>query len=387
MLEKAKTVGSQAYQDADYDLGMAHFMLGRVLYRGRQVAPAIDLFVESQRLFEAVGEGGENMASVALGQKGDCLADLGQLDEAAITYEEKIKRAEKSRNYRQVAVGKGQLATLRQLQRKYAEAVAGHKEALTIFQTLNEPKMVATAWHQIGTVLQEVENYEEAEAAYRRSLEIKTQNNDRAAQAISLGQLGNLYLDKLNRPEEAVAFYRQAADIAVELGDLAKEGLRRNNIAEALRILKRYNEAREEIIRAIQCNRPFGHATHPWVSFNILCDIESALGNHAAARAAWVQARDTYLAYRQQGGYTAQGKGGELIDHIIGLISQEKAGDIQLLFNELLNNLKTSESLKQLIQAVITILNGSRDKTVGDDPALSYADAAEVLFLIERLGG
>ena len=31
-------------------------------------------------------------------------------------------------------------------------------------------------------------------------------------------------------------------------------------------------------------------------------------------------------------------------------------------------------------------LNGSRDQALGDDDALYYADAAEVLFLMERLG-
>jgi hypothetical protein len=39
------------------------------------------------------------------------------------------------------------------------------------------------------------------------------------------------------------------------------------------------------------------------------------------------------------------------------------------------------------IRAVVTILNGSRDPALADDPALHYGDAAEVLFLLERLGG
>ena len=112
----------------------------------------------------------------------------------------------------------------------------------------------------MGIVYQDAGDYEAAEAAYRRSLEIKTQSNNRAGQASSLGQLGNLYNDKLNRPEEAVTFYRQAADIYVELGDLRYEGLARNNIADTLRKLKRYDEARSEILRAIECKRPFGHA-------------------------------------------------------------------------------------------------------------------------------
>ena len=37
------------------------------------------------------------------------------------------------------------------------------------------------------------------------------------AQASTLVQLGNLYDDVLGRPEEAVAFYRQAADKYVEM--------------------------------------------------------------------------------------------------------------------------------------------------------------------------
>ena len=35
---------------------------------------------------------------------------------------------------------------------------------------------------------------------------------------------------------------------------------------------------------------------------------------------------------------------------------------------------------------MVTILNGSRDPALADDPALYYRDAAEVLFFIERLG-
>jgi hypothetical protein len=39
------------------------------------------------------------------------------------------------------------------------------------------------------------------------------------------------------------------------------------------------------------------------------------------------------------------------------------------------------------MQIIVDILNGSRDKNLADDSELKYFDAAEVLFLIERLGG
>jgi tetratricopeptide (TPR) repeat protein len=385
LLGKAKAVGPTAYEGADYDVAMATNLLGQVLYEAGQAAPALVLLVEAQQLFEALEKRGERMASVVLGRQANCLTALGRLDEAAETYEEHIKRGEKLEDFRGVAVGKGQLATVRRRQGQYAEALAAHVEARTIFEQQNEPAMVATAWHQIGMVHQDAGQYDEAEAAYRRSLEITTQTNDRAGQASSLGQLGNLYDDHLNRPEEAVIFYRQAADIHVEQGDLRYEGIARSNIAATLHRLKRYDEARPEIMRAIECKRQFGHAAEPWKSFAILHQIEAAAGNHAAARAAWQQARDAYLAYRQQGGY-AQSGGGELVDHVLGLMAQQQGNDIQALFDRLANDPDASDSLKHLMQAVSTILNGSRDPALADDPALDYADAAEILFLIERLG-
>jgi tetratricopeptide (TPR) repeat protein len=189
----------------------------------------------------------------------------------------------------------------------------------------------------------------------------------------------------LNRPEEAVIFYRQAADIDVAFGDLKNEGKDRNNIAKTLCKLKRYDEARPEIMRAIECKSQFGHAATPWTSFAILQQIETAAGDQAAARAAWAQARAVYLAYRQQGGYVQFG-GGELVDHVLGLISQQQVAEIEPLFGRLAHDPNATDSLKQLMQALVTILNGSRDPTLADDPALDYDDAAEILFLIERLG-
>jgi len=117
-----------------------------------------------------------------------------------------------------------------------------------------------------------------------------------------------------------------------------------------------------------------------WNAFNILHDIETAVGNQAAARTAWVQARDAYLAYRRQGGY-AQHNTGKLVDRIIGLIAEQKFDELEELFSQLANDPKSSDSRKATVRAMASIFNGSRD------PALDYADAVEILFLLARLGG
>ena len=225
---------------------------------------------------------------------------LGQLDEAAKMYENAIAQAEKQESLQDVAANKGQLATVRQMQRKYTDAIAGYEEVRHIFEQLKEPAMVATAWHQLGIVHEEAGNYAEAETAFRQSLVIKTQTKNRAGQASTLNQLGSLYAGSLKRLEEAVIFFRQATDIYVEFKDLRREGVTRSNIAETLCMLKRYDEARQEIIRSIKSISQFGHTAEPWRIFNILHNIDRETGNLSAALEAWQRARDAYLAYRRQ---------------------------------------------------------------------------------------
>ena len=197
---------------------------------------------------------------------------------------------------------KCQLGTVRMKQRRYPEALAAYAEARERFTQLDEPGSVAVAWHQTGMAYQEAGQPEAAEEAYRESLKIKVRLGNAAGQAGTLVQLGNLYDDALGRPEEAVAFYRQAADKYVEIRDAASEGRTRNNLADTLRKLGRLDEARQEIRRAIECKAQFGHASEPWKAWAILADIETDAGHPAAAAEARAKARACYLAYRRDGG-------------------------------------------------------------------------------------
>jgi Tfp pilus assembly protein PilF len=88
--------------------------------------------------------------------------------------------------------------------------------------------------------------------------------------------------DVINRPEEAAAFYRQAADKYVESRDAANEGSVRNNLAATLHKLRRLDEARQEIRQAIECDAQFGHASSPWAAWAILALIETDADNPAA---------------------------------------------------------------------------------------------------------
>src|SRR5262249_36214013 len=151
------------------------------------------------------------------------------------------------------------------------------------FTQLDEPGTVAAAWHQTGRAHQAAGQPEAAEDAYRKSLAIEVRLGNVAGPADTLHQLGNLYNIVHNRLGEAVLFFRQAADKYVKNHDRAKEGMTRNNLAIPLRKLRGFDEARQEIRRAIECKALFGHASGPWKSWDVLADIETDSGNPGAA--------------------------------------------------------------------------------------------------------
>ncbi len=388
LLQRARAMGETAYPWADFDLAGACITLARVLKTAGRSEQALPLLEESQERFEAVGRdrsnrAAEGMASACVTERGDCLRDLGRLDEAAAAYEEGIRRDDKRGDDRSVAVGKGQLGTVRLLQRRYEEALEAYEEARERFTRLDEPGTVAATWHQTGSVYQEIGQPEAAEDAYRKSLAIEVRLGNVAGQASTLNQLGNLYDDVLGRPEEAVAFYRQAADKYVELEDEANEGGARNNLGSALRTLRRLDEARQEIRRAIECDERFGHASEPWKTWSILAEIETDAGNATAAEEAKQKAIEGYFAYRRDGGENHYPDGRVCLAVTQRLLAGDRSSATSFL-QELATNPEAARLLR-FIQALQAVVAGSRDRTLADAPDLNYRMTAEILFLIETL--
>ena len=387
LLERSLEAGKAAYSGASYDIAMTHFRFGRVLKQGGEAKAAIGPLGEAQRRFQALADAGNTaaarMASTAITETADCLSDLGRLDEATAAYQEAIGRFEKLDDRRGMAVNKGNLGTVRMLQERYQEALAAFTEARLSFESLGDPGHVAIYWHQIGVVHRQAEQFEQAESAYRQSLAIEVREKNLAGEAASLGELGNLY-DQMGRLEEAVKCHRQAADIDVRLQDQKNEGLDRNNLANTLIKLKHYDEARRELMRAIECKQPYGHAATPWTTWDILHDLEQATGDQQAAAEARQRAMEAYLAYRRDGGQSYEW-GAQWCASVAEAIAQ---GETTALVQQLTEYLKTQAGPrgKAMIPKLQAILNGSRDVALADDPALFYQDAVELRLRLESLG-
>ena len=385
LLRRCMEAGEGAYPQADYDIAMVHWKLGRVLELIGAAEVALQPLSEAQWRFESLGKNGnvaaESMYVVTMTETADCLTYLGRLDEAALTYQETITRNEKLGRERGVAVTKFQLGTVRMLQKRYDEGLKRFEEALTVFERLGEPGSVAIALHQIGVVHRQARRFDLAEQAYRQSLAIRVKTKNLAEEAMSLAELGNLY-DAWGRLEEAVTFSRQAADAYNKHQNLNGEGVTRSNLAHTLIKLQRYDEARREVLRAIECKAPLGHAAEIWRTWDILCDLETATGNHPAADAALQKAIESYLAYRRAGGVSQNNRFDlfALVTHAL------RENQVEAALQQLAQI--STEDIPQWFQSLITkfqaILQGDRSPSLADDPSLSYTTVVELQLLLEQ---
>jgi tetratricopeptide (TPR) repeat protein len=323
------------------------------------------------------------MVSNCLGERSGCLIARGRFDEAAAALEESIQRAVKLGYARQVAVAKARLGAVRLQQCRYQDALHLYEEARKQLSLLGDPAGEASFWHQTGTVYEKAGEPEAAEDAYRKSLAFNVQLGNVAAQALTLNQLGLLY-DGMGRTEEAAVFLRQAVAKSVESRDLAQEGLGRNHLADALRRLLLFDQARHEVQRAIECNTPFGHASEPWKTWDMLSQIEREDGQLAAATEAKQKSIQCYAAYRRDGGENNSGSGRLVFDMTKALHAGGTSVAAEFLA-ELAADPRATGAFCTFIQALQAVVKGSRDRRLANAPDLDYTMAAEVLFLIETL--
>ncbi|MGB7795051.1 MAG: tetratricopeptide repeat protein [Pseudonocardiaceae bacterium] len=240
---------------------------------------------------------------------------------------------------------------------------------------------MATVWHQIGMVHEQTGHFEASEQAYRQSLAIEVRENDLPGQATTLGALGNLY-HRMGRMEEAATFYRQSAENYTRSGNLAGEGKSQYNLARVLIGLRRFDDARQELQRAIECKELYGHAAEPWKTWATLEELERATGHTQEAHTARHCAIETYLAYRHAGG-DSQSTQHQLFTLVTQAIQQNTHNELAQQLNTLLKP-DNPPWYTALIQQLHSILTGHPDPTTTNHE-VDPVHAAELQLLLETL--
>ena len=385
LLEQSQQAGEKAYFGADYDLSMAFLGLGEAAREYGKATQALPYLKEAQSRFEA--QGSDRMAVSAILEQGDCLRDLGQLDAAVEAFKESLKRSKELEADRQTVVSKLSLSSVYLLQKRYDDALQSYRESLQLSNRLGNLKDAAVAWHQIGVIYKRLDNFEQAEQSLRQSLSLKNQLGDKMSEAKTLGEVGNLYF-AWNRPEQAISFLRQAVDIYVTSGESPYEGMYRYNIAINLIKLLRYDEARSELLCAIECDKHYDDLVKPWKTWDALYQLEKICCNSQAAKKARNEALTTYLAFRNNGGDGQSGASGlaMIVEQVLGEARQEDLEEAERELRELLDYPAwQGKESKSYLHKLLEILAGERDFSLAQDEGLNYEASTELILLLERL--
>jgi hypothetical protein len=123
----------------------------------------------------------------------------------------------------------------------------------------------------------------------------------------------------------------------------------------------------------------------PWTSYAILAAIETDTGNTAAAAEAKGKAIACYLAYRRDGGENHH-PDGRLSLAVTQALRYGDSAQAATLLQQLAAAPEAAELLP-FIGALQAIVTGSRDPALADQPELDFSMAAEILLLIETMGG
>ena len=145
----------------------------------------------------------------------------------------------------------------------------------------------------------------------------------------------------------------------------------------------RLDEARHEILQAIECELQPGHVVEPWESQAILADIELADGKPTSAADARGKAIALYLAYRRQGGEN-HAPPVPLILTVTQSLREGAPVATSSLLEQLTNDSKAT-SLRALAEVLQSVAAGSREPALAEAPGLTYTMVAEVLLMLETL--
>ena len=383
LLKQSQQAGTEAYQEADYDLAMATFLVGRLLMLNSKTQTALDHLKQAEELFQFLEQKGEKMVSVCLSDQGGCLIDLGLYDLAIKTYQKAIELDKKQNSKRGIAVNESQLARIYCLQKKPKKALTIYQKILDFFKTLNEPLSIATIYLHIAVVYKDLNQFEAAENAYLESLKINSQQQNLNGEARLLGNLALLY-QAWKKPVQAINYYQQAINCSIHLKDKAGEGQKRSNLAYLFLSLKEFKKARIEILQAIECKKDFGFIVDPWISYQVLFEIEQAENNQSAAKEARQKAIDVFLSYRQTGGENREWNG-HLALAILSAISKQNTIEISKA-RSALSNIEVKKPDKQaFFSALRAIIDGNRDLELANNPILHYQQVVELKILLATL--
>ncbi len=352
--------------------------LGRCLNQQGNIAAAIDCYQQALVIAQSLDTSPsiQKLIGTLHTDLADAFADGGDYAQAKTHYEQSLAiKKEIGGDTRGVAVVQGQLGTLAMAQGDLHDAEQRYQSALTLFASLNEPKMEATAWHQLGCLYGEAKSWQAAEQAYREAARIKEALGDTLGAANTWTNLAVLTAAQ-GKPDAAEQWYRKA--IAAQQQGNPKDLARSlNNLADLLQNqTKRIEEARALAEQALTINKTLDAAgAEIWKTYHILAQIADKQQGSAKASQYRQSSRGSYLRFA--GMPTQMKPMAWLIAEVLNAFSTQNV-DEELTTD--LQNLQ-QQGWGNLVDAIQHLLNGERNEAVLLEP-LDYHDAALIHLIL-----
>ena len=252
---------------------------------------AVEALDEAERMYEELGH--EAGLADVFAHKGKVYAEQGNYDRAEEHFTRSLEIGRKLGNLEIMGVATNSLGILASMRGDLEGAMVHYRDAVTVYQQMDNPTSLAKTYHNIGMLHMDCERWTEALDSFEQSLEITTEHGE-------LGMMSITYLNKaevyfaLSDLSVAASYCGKALRIFEELADKLGE-------AEAQRVLGMVFTKKEQWSAALglfedslalseSCGNPLDTAE----TYRELGRMYVAKGDRDPARKAFVQALDRF---------------------------------------------------------------------------------------------
>jgi len=172
---------------------------------------------------------------------------------------------------------------------EFDQALRCYRKSEHLYQKLNNLMGIGEVLHVQGAVHFDRGDVGLAEKFYQEALTIRRKTDDRRGLVRTLNNLGAVWMSQ--RLERSVGVWREALQIAQDLGDLGFQATLADNLGEVLMLLGRNDEARDALQRAIELAQLTGRRATLIDALRNLALLETAEEDWDAADLALARAR------------------------------------------------------------------------------------------------
>jgi len=373
-------------EQTNYEHSLTLLQLGRCFKEQGQAAQAVEYYRQGLDVAEQLelDEDVTRQLGVLQVDLADALIDMGDYDGAKKTFESALYFLEEINDHRSIGVINGQLGTIALRQGNRLEAEMLFREAISIFQRLNEPEHEAIYLYQLGVVYQETMQWDAADHAYREVARINESQANLADAAQTWNNLATV-TEGTGKPEEAEAWYRKAIEGAKTAGNNRLQALISFNLANLLQTHypNRLQEAQQLAEEALAIEQKLDPAAAKiWKTYDILTVIADKQNNPTKASEYRRQSREAYQGIQRME-YHWQQLEPSISNFITTVVTAVDDAEVR---NEIESIHKKIGTDNNLAVAIRHIWDGERDEAVLCEP-LNYKEAAIINAILRGIAG